>query len=88
MAQELFPSSYLCVCGHQSDFFERTIREAKRKSYKKTIYLLDSAPDEHTIVFAQGEMIAIICPKQKTDTREARSATDNPKRRRPHGRPE
>jgi hypothetical protein len=69
MPQELFPSSYVCDCGHQSDFFERTIREAKRRSYKKTFYLVDSAPDEHTIVFAQGHMIAIICPRQKSDTR-------------------
>jgi hypothetical protein len=88
MPQELFPSSYLCDCGHQSHFFERTVREAKRKSYKKPIYLLDSAPDEHTIVFAQGEMIAIICPRSKIDTRESSNVTDKAKRRHPHGRPE
>jgi len=64
MPQELFPSSYLCDCGHRSDFFENTIREAKRESHKKMVYLVDSEPEEHTIVFARGEMITIICPKQ------------------------
>ncbi len=88
MPQELFPSSYLCDCGHQSDFFERTIHEAKRRSYKKTFYLVDSAPDEHTIVFAQGQMIAIICPRQKSDTRGSPSVTNSAKRRRPHDRSE
>jgi hypothetical protein len=54
--------------------------------HKKTFYLLDSAPDEHTIVFAQGEMIAIICPSQKSDTRESPSVTNSAKRRRVRGR--
>src|SRR5262245_40101902 len=64
MPQELFPSSYLCDCGHRSDFFENTIREAKRESQKKIVYLVDSEPEEHTIVFARGELIDILCPKQ------------------------
>lgn len=85
MPRELFPSSYLCDCGHQSDFFENTIREAKHKSHKKPVYLLDSARDEHTIVFAQGEMIALICPKQNTDTGQTTAATEKIKRGRPHG---
>jgi hypothetical protein len=89
MPQELFPSSYLCDCGHQSNFFERTIREAKRESYKKIVYLLDSEPDEHTIVFDQGAMVAIICPNQQTATiQEAPSVKDNAKQRRSQKRPE
>ena len=27
MPKEIYPSSYLCDCGHQSDFFENTIKE-------------------------------------------------------------
>ena len=65
MPKEIFPSSYVCDCGHQSDFFENTIREIKRMSRKKKVYLGDSAPDEHTIVFYKGEMVDIICPKQQ-----------------------
>jgi hypothetical protein len=64
MPKEIFPSSYLCDCGHQSDFFENTIREAKAMSQKKKVYLADSAPEEHTIVFYRGKMVAIQCPKQ------------------------
>jgi hypothetical protein len=65
MSREIFPSSYECDCGHQSDFFENTIREAKAMSFKKKIYLGDSEREEHTIVFYKGEMVDIICPKAK-----------------------
>ena len=58
MPKEIFPSSYLCDCGHQSDFFENTIREAKAMSQKKKVYLADSAPEEHTIVFYRASFIA------------------------------
>jgi hypothetical protein len=61
--KENFPSSFLCDCGHQSDFFENTIKEAKKMSRKKKIYLRDSAADEHIIVFYKGEILDIICPK-------------------------
>jgi len=67
MPEEIFPSSYLCDCGHQSDFFENTIREAKSMSFKKRIYLSDSEQEEHTIVFYKGKMVDIICPKAKGD---------------------
>jgi hypothetical protein len=67
MPEEIFPSSYLCDCGHQSDFFENTIREIKAMSHKKIVYLGDSEPDEHTIVFHKGHMIDIICPFQVSE---------------------
>jgi hypothetical protein len=67
MPKEIFPSSYVCDCGHQSDFFENTIREIKAMSLKKKVRLGDSAPQEHIIVFYKGEMIDIICPYQQPD---------------------
>lgn len=67
MPKEIFPSSYECDCGHQSHFFENTIREAKAMSHKKKIYLGDSEPDEHTIVFYRGQMIEILCPRRKPE---------------------
>ena len=36
----------------------------KAMSHKKKVYLADSAPEEHTIVFYRGEMVEIQCPKQ------------------------
>ena len=65
MPREILPSSYQCDCGHQSDFFENTIREVKATSFKKRIYLSDSEREEHTIVFYRGEMVEILCPKKK-----------------------
>jgi hypothetical protein len=81
MPKEIFPSSYLCDCGHQSDFFENTIREAKAMSQKKKVYLADSAPEEHTIVFYRGKMVAIQCPqpaqspKTKQSPRKSKTST-------------
>lgn len=63
MPKEMFPSSFECDCGHQSDFSENTVREMKAMSQKKKVYLADSAPEEHTIVFYKGKMVAIQCPK-------------------------
>src|SRR5215510_1495854 len=73
MPKELFPSSYLCDCGHQSDFFENTIKEAKAMSQRKKVYLADSAPEEHTIVFYRGKMVGIQCPQQ-AQSRETRKS--------------
>ncbi len=63
MAIELFPSSFRCDCGHESDFFENTVREMKAMSKRKKVRLGDD--DKHTIVFYKGEAIEIICPKLK-----------------------
>ena len=41
MPKEIFPSSFECDCGHQSDFFENTVREMKAMSQKKKVYLAD-----------------------------------------------
>ena len=67
MPQEIYPSSYLCNCGHQSDFFENTIREIKAMSRKKKVHLGDAGAPEHTIVFHKGEMIDIICPYHQAE---------------------
>jgi AbrB family looped-hinge helix DNA binding protein len=69
MPKELVPSSYLCDCGHQSHFSENTIREAKAMSRKRVIHLVDSASNEHTIVFYKGQMVDILCPEQAPDAR-------------------
>ncbi len=74
MPKEIFPSSYLCDCGHQSDFFENTIREAKAMSQRKKVYLADSAPEEHTIVFYRGKLVEIQCPKQAQSSETKQSA--------------
>jgi hypothetical protein len=64
MPKEIFPSSYECDCGHQSHFFENTIKAMKAMSQNKRIRLGDSAAEEHTIVFHKGEMVENLCPKQ------------------------
>lgn len=65
MPQEIYPSSYRCDCGHESHFFENTIREAKARSHRRPLRLGDSARNEHFIIFSKGEMIDIICPEQR-----------------------
>lgn len=66
MPKELFPSSYECDCGHESHFFENTIKAMKAMSQEKKVYLADSGLEEHTIVFHKGQMVDIICPKRKS----------------------
>src|SRR5215468_2753855 len=64
MPKEIFPSSFQCDCGHQSDFAERIVRDLRAMSQQKKVYLRDAAPEEHTIVFYRGTMVEIQCPKQ------------------------
>jgi hypothetical protein len=92
MPKEIFPSSFECDCGHQSDFFENTVREMRAMSQKKKVYLADSAPEEHTIVFYRGKMVEIQCPKQsqspETKPRTPRKSTSSTKRATTRGIPE
>ena len=74
MSKEIFPSSFECDCGHQSDFFENTVRDMKAMSQKKKVYLADAAPEEHTIVFYRGKMVEIQCPKQPPSRETKQSA--------------
>lgn len=64
MPTEIFPSSFKCDCGHQSDFFERTVREmrADSRNRKKEICLADDGKPSHLIYFLAGEVTAIYCP--------------------------
>ena len=66
MPKELFPSSFECDCGHQSDFSEGTVREMKRMSLRKEARLADgSGPTGHIIVFRGGKMVDILCPERR-----------------------
>jgi hypothetical protein len=71
MPREIFPSSYECDCGHKSHFFENTIKEMKAMSKRKNkrLRLNDSEADQHVIVFYQGEMEEIICPKRTEEVK-------------------
>jgi hypothetical protein len=59
MATEIFPSSYICDCGHEAHFFENTICEMKRLSLRKKVSIGD---DDHGMVFHKGKAIETICP--------------------------
>ena len=64
MARQLFPSSFACDCGHQSHFFENTVREmeAYTERRRKPGHLLDSESEEHAIVFENGRATAVTGP--------------------------
>jgi hypothetical protein len=84
MPEEIFPSSYRCDCGHESHFFEGTIREMKEMSRKKKVRLADSEPDEHVIVFYRGEMVEIRCPHQtRSKTMKKQTAKSSVSKKRP-----
>jgi hypothetical protein len=54
----------------------------KAMSQKKKVYLADSAPEEHTIVFYRGEMVAIQCPKQAQSPKTKQSTPKSTSRTR------
>lgn len=64
MALLRIPSSFECVCGHVSHFFENTVREmeALSKRSRKPQRLLASESAEHAIEFDAGNAAAVICP--------------------------
>jgi len=66
MPRELFPSSYRCDCGYQSDHFESTVAELKRASLR-TPQRLGSDDGGHIVVFNRGEMTAMWCPSVGKD---------------------
>ena len=47
----------------------------KAMSQKKKVYLADSAPEEHTVVFYRGKMVEIQCPKQPKSRQTKSSST-------------
>ena len=54
MALKLMPSSFRCDCGHESDFFENSIREMEKLSKRKKVRLGDGLKEEHIIILAHG----------------------------------
>jgi hypothetical protein len=76
--KEIDFSSYECDCGHQSHFFENTIREAKAISHKRTVHLGVSEADEHTIVFKHGKMVEILCPRADSQRQFRRKTKRTP----------
>jgi hypothetical protein len=64
MATFLFPSSFKCDCGHQSDFFENTIREMQELSSRRSKPQTLGDDAKHGIVFLRGNAVAVICPKK------------------------
>ncbi len=62
MPKEIYPSAYLCDCGFVCDFFENTVREIKKASNKRRQYLI-ADDGMHEVVFCEGGMVDVICPK-------------------------
>jgi len=62
MPKEIFPSSYVCDCGFQSDHFENTIRDLKRLSLIRR-QVLEADDGKHRIIFEGGNMVAMWCPE-------------------------
>ena len=61
MAKQLYPSSFKCDCGNESDFSESTVSEMEKMSKRTKTHLADDY--KHTIVFDKGSAVEIICPK-------------------------
>jgi len=62
MAKLIYPSRYICDCGHVSDFCENTVNEMREMSKRKRVLLSDSETNEHTVAFEKGSAVEILCP--------------------------
>ncbi len=69
MQKQIDVSSFECDCGHQSHFFENTIKEMKRMNKKKKVKLGDAEKNEHFIIFKNGEMVDIECGNLQNNIR-------------------
>jgi hypothetical protein len=64
MPKELYPSSYECDCGYIAHFFENTVKEVKKLSQAKRQWLADGTETEkHIVVFENGSMTMMLCPR-------------------------
>lgn len=81
MPREVDDCSFICDCGHRSDFFERTIRDLKQMSLRREERLGDAlGKNSHTIVFKGGRMVRIICPhKGRATARKGAKASGSVK---------
>ena len=68
MPEEIYPSSYLCDCGYEAEHGENTIRELKRDSERRP-RTLQADDGKHEIIFEDGEMVAMYCPKARKKLR-------------------
>ena len=64
MAQEIYPSSYVCDCGYRCEFSENTVREVKGASLKSRQELI-ADDGQHGVIFDHGKMIALYCPQKR-----------------------
>ena len=69
MPREIDPTSYECDCGHRSYFATDTVRGVKEQSTrnKRETALLGDDDEQHLIVFKNGSMACIVCPKAPAD---------------------
>ena len=68
MPRKIYPSSYECDCEHRSDFGEDTVNEMKSFSLRRKVRIGEGAREEHFIVFHNGKIVDLICPKPRKAT--------------------
>lgn len=79
--REIYPSFYVCDCGHELHFSERTIREMRHVSRRKRSGI-GEGDDRHTAIFDGGEWVAIFCPKVNAEIPAQSAPPPLPPRRR------
>lgn len=63
MAQEIYPSSFVCDCGYRCEFSESTVNEVRVESMRRTQTLI-ADDDLHEVIFDHGAMISLYCPRE------------------------
>ena len=65
MPKEIAPSSYECDCGYVAQFSENTVKEVKERSTGKKQWLSEgTGTEKHIVIFQDGKMTAMLCPRE------------------------
>jgi len=65
MPTEIHPSSYVCDCGYRCEFSIGTVSEVRAASFKRKQALI-ADDGQHEVIFDQGVMVTIRCPRENT----------------------
>jgi len=65
MPKEIQPYAYQCDCGYLAQFSENAVKEAKARSIGKKQWISEGQGlEKHIVVFQDGIMTAMLCPRE------------------------
>ena len=65
MPKEIQPYAYQCDCGYLAQFSENSVKDAKARSLGKQQWISEGQGlEKHIVVFQDGIMTTMLCPRE------------------------